>query len=155
MRSRLKRLAESSSKTSAVDGANSSLSLRLWLINAALKSHGFLIICWINLRKPQAKKGKLMIRRLAGTCFAYLSRLFKSLAVSTWARGFGIICRKGGISVTPPLDRLPLVQPLEYWNVWASISIAQNATRTTTKTLFIIFAILFDFKFLHKNTSLR
>lgn len=70
---------------------------------------------------------------------SYLSRLLRSFAVSTCTIGFGIICLNGGMSValTPP-DRLPLVQPREYWNVCAFNSTAQNASTATMKTLFIL-----------------
>lgn len=99
------------------------------------------MMCCINLRtKPQ--RWKLMIpskpqRQQTIRFRSYLSRLFISLAVSTWTSGLGIICLDGGMSVTLILDLFPFVHPREYWKVWAFISMAQNAMITRIKSLCI------------------
>lgn len=107
---------------SAVGGAYSSFSLKLWLSKAIRKSHGFLMMCWINLTEKREETANKINDDVASQpqAHAHLSRLFKSLAVSTCTPG--IICLGGGTSP----DRFPLVQPREYWKVCAVNSIANN-----------------------------
>lgn len=172
----LKRLSASSSKMSAADGEKSSFGNLnpLWLANSAiLTSHGFLIMCWNNLRKPQRDENdKLMdlwhmsLHIISNPPLdshilnAYLSRLLSSLAVIK--SEFGIICLNGcGRSVgdaADALERFPFVQPREYWNVCAAIWLMQQNAITNIIIDFDIFNILYilwEFRYAYLKFTLQ
>lgn len=124
---------------SAVGGAYSSFSLKLWLNKAIRKSHGFLMMCWINLTERREETANKINDDVASQpqAHAHLSRLFKSLAVSTCT--LGIVCLGGGASWP---DRFPLVQPREYWKVCAVNSIA-NIIAISVIIITLLIFILF------------